>query len=585
MKQLFIFLKPYKAQLILGPAFKLIEAILELMLPFLMAKIIDIGVSGNNKNYIIKTGVIMLLITLVGVFCAIICQYTASIVSQGVGTNIRNAIFEHIGKFSHAEIDKFGTASLTNRIINDVNQIQLAVAMLIRLVIRAPFLCIGGLVMATLIDVKLSIIMFIVLPIFIFLLVFTMKKTIPLYKNVQKKLDNISLIIRQNLSGVRVIRAFAKVEYEKSNFQKYNAEYADNAIAVNKISAFLNPLTTFIMNTAIITILWFGGIRVNAGNILAGSVFAYINYVNQILASLIIISQLVVLYTKAFASATRIVEIFDTTCSIRVNNPKKVWESEDVEYLIEFSNVSMKYENSRDFAIKDISFKVKKGEVVGIIGGTGSGKTTLINMIPRFYDVDEGEVIINGINLKDAEPEELRSEIGIVLQKPVLFRGSIEENIRFGKLNATDEEVLLAAQISQSEEFIEKLPNKYKTLVNQGGVNVSGGQRQRLTIARAIIKRPKILILDDSMSALDFVTDFKVRQKIKENFIDTTTLIVSQRASSIMNSDKIIVLNEGSIAGIGKHEELLNTCEIYLEIWKSQNKEELKDSKMSEVLV
>lgn len=553
--------------------FKLFEAVLELMLPFLMSKIIDNGVANQDKDYIVKMGILMLITAVVGIICATICQYSASLVSQGVGTRIRNAVFEKIGTFSNAELDKFGTSSLVNRITNDVNQVQLAVAMLIRLVIRAPFLCIGGLVMTFVIDVKLSIIMILVLPIFILILGLIMKKTVPLYKNVQKKLDNIALVLRENLSGVRVIRAFAKTGYEKERFAYHNNEYVENAVKVGKISALLNPLTNLIMNFSIGAIIWFGGVRVNEGTMSTGEIIAFIGYVTQILAALIVISNLVTIFTKAFASGARVSEVLGTEVTILDGAGTVKEEDSSHPYAVEFRNVSMKYSKDSTCAVEDITLQVKKGETIGIIGGTGAGKSTIINLIPRFYDTEEGEVLVNGINVKEYDIKELRQKIGIVPQKSVLFTGTIAQNIRWGKENATDEEMQQAAETAQAYEFIQKLPDRYETPILRGGSNVSGGQRQRLAIARALIRKPEILILDDSFNALDFVTDAALRKALKNYTENMTTFIVSQRVSTIAQSDWIIVLNDGEIAGIGKHKELFAACEVYREICESQQQE------------
>lgn len=589
MKKLTIFLRPYKKLLVIGPLAKLLEAILELFLPFLMSKVIDKGVANGDKRYVIVMGGVMLITAIAGICFALICQYSASLVSQGAGTDIRNAMFEHIGKLSNSEIDKFGSASLINRITNDVNQVQLAIAMLIRLVIRAPFLCIGGIIMAFILDVRLSIIMLIVLPIFIIILSLTMKKSVPLYRAVQKKLDEIALIIRENLSGVRVIRAFARTDYEEKRFGLKNREYADNAIKVGKVSALLSPLTNLVMNFSIGAIIWYGGIRVNYGNLSTGEVIAFIGYVTQILAALIVISNLVVIFTKAFASAGRVVDVLETRPSIvssssknndfnmnqNIINTTAKDENERNDNIIEFKDVAFSYKNmgtvtNETYDIESINISIKRGETIGIIGGTGSGKSSIINLIPRFYDVNKGSVLVDGVNVKEYDLNVLRSKIGIVPQQAVLFTGTIEENLKWGKEDASKEEILFAAEISQAAEFIERLPEKYDTLISRGGVNVSGGQRQRLTIARALVRKPEILILDDSFNALDFVTDAKVRKGIKNYTDGMTTIIVSQRASTIRYADKIIVMNEGTIVGMGKHDELLKNCSVYQEICESQ---------------
>lgn len=570
MYKLVRFLKPYKKEFILGPLFKLAEAVLEILLPTLMALIIDNGVNTADKNYIFIIGGLMLICTTIGLICALLCQFMASRASQGVGTDIRNSIFEHIGAFSHKEIDKFGTASLINRTTSDVNQVQSAVAMLIRLVIRAPFLCIGGAAMAIIIDAKLSLILFISIPIFIIVLYLIMKKTIPMYRIVQQKLDNIALILRQNLSGVRVIRAFSAVEKEKVNFKSSTQDYYNMAVKVGKIASLTNPATTLIMNLAIIAVLWFGGIRVNLGAMTQGQIIAYINYLTLILNALIVVANLVVLFTKASASASRINEIFETNPSIQ-DSHTKIHESLNSP-IIEFKNVSFAYNDNSEYAIENLSFKVFKGQFIGIIGGTGSGKSTIVNLIPRFYDVTKGSIFINGVNIKDYSQQNLRNKIGIVPQHAVLFSGTIKNNIRWGKKDATDEQIKQAAYIAQASDFIENLKDKYDTQISQGGINFSGGQKQRLTIARAIVKKPDILILDDSSSALDYATDSTLRKALKA--ITQTTIMISQRASSLTGADLIIVLDDGKVAGIGKHDELIKNCDIYKEICLSQVQEE-----------
>lgn len=616
MKKLSHFLHPYTRLLVIGPLFKLFEAILELLLPYFMSKVIDIGIAKGDKKYIITMGGIMLLTAIVGICCALICQYSASLVSQGVGTDIRNAMFEHIGTFSNAEMDQFGTSSLINRLTGDVNQVQLAVAMLIRLVIRAPFLCIGGVVMTFFIDIKLSIILIIVLPIFIFILIITMKKTIPLYKAVQRSIDRIGLVLRENLSGIRVIRAFARIDYEKKRFADKNKDYAEHAMKVGRISALLNPLTNLSLNFAIAAILWFGGIRVHNGRMTTGEVIAFIGYVTQILAALIVISNLVVIFTKAFASAARISEVFETRPTItgkeelkatKNYNSQKTMDITSVsqsntsskenpnnmplnpisnirnnpiskadnfnstqDYIVEFKDVAMSHDKSDKYDIEHITFKVRRGETIGMIGGTGSGKSTVVNLILRLYDVQKGAVIVDGKDVRLYDLHELRNKIGFVPQKSVLFTGTIAENIRWGKEDATIEEIKMAADIAQASEFINRMPEGYNSKIYRGGTNVSGGQRQRLTIARALVRKPDILILDDSFNALDFVTDAALRKALTQQMKNMTTFLVTQRASTIQSADQIIVLNDGEIAGIGTHKELLNTCAVYREICQSQ---------------
>ena len=567
MKRLFPFLKPYRLQLTIGPFFKLSEAVLESLTPTLMALLIDNGINAHTWDYIIRMGIIMLVIATCGVGFAYICQYSASIASQGFGTDVRNAMFKKISSLSFSQLDEFGTPSLINRITGDVNQLQSAVAMLIRLVIRAPFLCIGGLVMAMAIDLKLSIIFMLVIPLFIFVLFLVMFKAVPLYKSFQKKFDTLTLVLRENLSGVRVIRAFAGVKREKERFDDKNTDYADTAIRVGKIAALTNPATTIIMNIAAIAVIYFGGIRVNTGNLSQGQVIAFINYITQILNAMIVVANLVVLYTKAYASALRVSEVLAVEPDIKYGG-KAV--SAKQGNAIEFKNVSLTYKGSKIPAVDNINLNIRIGETLGIIGGTGSGKTTLISLIPRFYDVTKGEILINGINVKDYDEDALRAEIAIVQQRAALFSGTIADNMLMAKKDATEEEMRIAADTAQATEFIDRLENGFKTYVSQGGNNLSGGQKQRLTIARALIKNSPILILDDSASALDYATDAKLRRAIKENTNSSTVIIVSQRVNSVKNADRIAVMDDGEIVGIGTHKELFEKCDIYKEICLSQ---------------
>lgn len=575
MKRLFPFLKPYKFQLIIGPFFKLSEAVLELLIPTLMALLIDRGVNGGDKDYIIKMGLVMLVIATCGVIFAYICQYSASIASQGFGTDLRNALFKKISTFSFADLDRFGTPSLINRITGDINQLQGAVAMLIRLVIRAPFLCIGGLIMAMMIDLKLSIIFMIVIPLFILILFLVMFKAVPLYGLVQKKLDHLALVLRENLSGIRVIRAFAGTPKERKRFSEANTDYALTAIRVGKIAALTNPATTIIMNLAIIAVIWFGGFRVQSGNMTQGEIISFINYITQILNAMIIVANLVVLYTKAYASAKRVDEVLAVTPSIvdgtRASVPSK-------ENAITFRNVSLTYPGSSAPSLEDIDLSIPKGTTVGIIGGTGSGKTSLVSLIPRFYDTTEGEVLVDGIDVRNYTQTALRNKVGIVQQRASLFSGTIKENLRMGKEHASMEQLTRAADTAQASEFIDRLPDGYDTYVSQGGNNLSGGQKQRLTIARALVKEPSILILDDSSSALDFATDAALRRSIRQSTAGQTVLIVSQRVNSVRDADMIVVLDDGKIVGTGTHRELIQHCDIYLELCRSQEQLEVTPS-------
>lgn len=563
------YLGAFKKELIIGPSAKLTEAILELIVPLLMADVIDVGINGGaGKPYIYRMGGTMILMGIFGLCCALVCQYLASKASQGVGTVIRNDLFERICELSHSQTDAFGTPSLINRITNDVNQVQSAVAMLIRLVVRAPFLVIGAAVMAMTIDLKLSLVFLAVAPLVAAVLYIIMSRSVPFYKVIQKKLDRIGLITRESLTGVRVIRAFSRNEYEKERFGEANDDYAEISMRVGRLSALLNPLTYAIMNLAIAAIVWFGGFRVDAGDLTQGQVIAFVNYMTQISLALVVVANLVVIFTRAAACSARINEILDTEPSITDGNGVSEFSSNAP--AIEFRNVSFSYSEDGDCALENISFSLNKGETLGIIGGTGSGKSTLVNLIPRFYDAGSGEVLIDGVNAREYKLEDLRSKIGAVPQKALLFSGTIAENLRWGKESASADEIKKAAETAQAAEFIEKLPEGYETVISQGGRNLSGGQKQRLTIARALVGDPEILILDDSASALDLATDAALRKAISENTNGMTVVIVSQRANSIRHADKIIVLDDGKAVGMGTHEQLLESCEVYREIVMSQ---------------
>lgn len=571
MFKLIPYLKDFKKECFLGPLFKLLEAILELIVPLVMAKIIDIGVKSYDTSYIIKMGILIIILGIVGLGSALVCQYFAAKASQGFGTKLRNELFRHINSLSHSEIDNIGTPSLITRIINDVNQLQVAVAMAIRLGVRAPFIILGSAIMAMFINLKLSLIFFLSIPLIVLTLYLVMGKSIPLYRVIQKKLDKISLITRENLEGVRVVRAFSKQEVEKDRFNIAALDHSNTAIKVGKLSALLNPLTFMIMNFSIAFIVWFGGIGVNNGNFTQGEIIAFVNYMTQILLTLIVVANLVIIFTKASASATRVNEVLDTKLSIKeASSSTKVQATNNSSKIIEFKNVSFSYNNSKQYSLENISLSINKGETIGIIGGTGAGKSTLVNLIPRFYESTEGEIFINGENIKNYSIKDLRNLFGIVPQKAVLFTGSLRENMKWANKNASDEEILMALDIAQCSDFVSNLKDGLDTAVLQGGKNFSGGQKQRLTIARALVGSPKIIILDDSSSALDFATDLKLRQALNIHAKEITTIIVSQRASSIKNSDKIVVLDDGKLAGIGTHEELLENSEVYKEICLSQ---------------
>lgn len=570
--KLAIYLRAYKKEVIIGPFFKLLEAIFELLLPTIVALIINKGIGMQDTSYVFKMGALMLILSIVGFGCSMICQYYAARASQGFGTTLRNKIFRHISSLSYAEMDKYGTSSLINRITNDVNQLQLAVAMLIRLVIRAPFICIGAIIMSMILDFRLSLILIAATPVFGIILYFIITRTAPIYRLYQQKLDRIALVLSENLSGVRVIRAFAKSRQERQRFNESSEDLTYTAIRVGRISALLNPMTTLVVNVAIIAILWVGGIHINEGQLSQGEIIAFINYITQILLALIVVSNLVIIFTKASSSAARINEVLATTTSIPDLGDIRSKRITNSTYAsaIQFINVSFGYNTTGDLALENISIEIQHGETVGIIGSTGSGKSSFVNLIPRFYEATQGEVRIDGVNVKEYSLEQLRSKIGMVPQKAVLFTGTIADNIRWGNEHATDEEVARAASIAQAEEFIAKLPEGYHTKVSRGGRNLSGGQKQRLTIARAVVTQPQILILDDSSSALDFATDASLRHQLRENSEQMTVLMVSQRVSTIQQADKIIVFEEGGIAGIGTHDELMIGCEVYKEITLSQ---------------
>ena len=566
------FLKNYKLQLTIGPLCKLIEAIFELFIPLITADIIDTGVKNSDVGYVLRQGGFMILLGALGLGFALVCQKSASIASQGFGTEVRNAMFKHINTFSHAELDKIGTPSLITRMTNDINQLQLAVAMLIRLVIRAPFLVIGAIIMSMCIDMKISLIFLASSPLIALVLFLIMYKSVPFFKKIQKKLDTVSLISRENLSGNRVIRAFSKQDTEQSRLEQQNNELEETAVAVGRISALLNPLTYVIAQGAIIAIVWFGARFVFDGHLLQGQIIALVNYMTQILLTMIVVSNLVVIFTKASASATRVNEVFDTVPSVREKTSDEI-KTDEKAPAVEFENVSFGYADNA-YALKNISFTLQKGETVGIIGGTGSGKSTLVNLVPRFYDTSEGNVFVDGVNVKDYSFKQLRHTMGIVPQSAMLFAGTVKSNMLWGNKNADKNDIDRALKIAQAYEFVYANPEGLERAVTAGGKNLSGGQKQRLTIARALVAQPEILILDDSASALDFATDASLRKSLKEETKNMTVIMVSQRVGTVRYADKIIVLDKGELVGIGKHNDLFNSCSVYKEICLSQLKAE-----------
>ena len=565
------FLKDYKKECIIGPICKLVEAILELFVPLVMAKIIDVGVKNGNSGYVIKMGGLLVLLAALGLSFALVCQYWASKASQGFGTKVRSALFAHINSLSHAELDKLGTPSLITRMTNDINQVQQSVAMSIRLLTRAPFIVAGALVMAMTINLKMSVIFFISALLIAVTLYFVMSKSIPIFTAMQKKLDKIGLISRENLSGNRVIRAFSKQKTEKERIDNATEDLAKTSIRVSRLSALLSPVTYAVTDLAIVAVVWLGAMNVNNGSgMLSGDIIALVNYLTQILLAMIVVANLVILLTKASASAKRIDDVFKTQPSVVEKNHDniKIFSDNDTP-KIKFSDVSFTYGDGAD-ELSNISFEIKRGQTVGIIGGTGSGKSTLIGLIPRFYDVKSGSVSVDGVDVKEYPFLQLRGQMGIVPQQSVLFSGTVRDNMKWGNKNATDEEIIKALKIAQAYEFVSKLPKGLDSYVEQGGKNFSGGQKQRLCIARGIAANPKILILDDSFSALDFATDAALRKALKESTENMTVIIVTQRCSTIRNADLILVMDDGELAGQGTHEELFDSCETYRDICLSQ---------------
>lgn len=571
MIQLLRYAKDYRKQIILGPVFKFLEAVFELILPLLMASLIDNGLKMNDRGVIIQMGIWMVVMSVVGLICAIICQYYASIASQGFGTELRNQLIKKINSFSHSELNHFGTDTLITRMTNDINQLQLALAMVIRLLIRAPFLSIGSVVMAFVIDWEIGLFFLAILPIFSIILYFIIKKTIPLYQKVQEKLDRLNETVSQNLSGVRVIRAFSRTKTEIDTFDEDTDELAKNYLRVSNISALLSPATTLIMNIGIICLLTVGGIKVNIGHLQQGQVLALINYMNQMLLALIVVSNLVVIFTRAEASGNRVKEVLETDITL-TDAEDALTPNFQSENIVQFEHVDFRYTEKSGLSLQDITFALKRNTVLGIIGPTGSGKTTLTQLIPRFYDVSAGSVAFDDVDVRSWKLDPLRSQISQVPQTAVLFTGTIRENLQWGKEDATDEKCWEALRIAQAEDFVRQLPKGLETKVMENGKNFSGGQKQRLTIARALIAKPELLILDDSLSALDYQTDLNLRKALQTS-LDTTVIIISQRIRSIQEAHKILVMDQGKIVAQGKHEDLLKNSVEYREIVASQEEE------------
>lgn len=582
MKKLLVYLKDYKKESVLGPLFKLLEATFELIVPLVMAAIIDTGVATGDKSYIMKMCMVLVLLAVIGLTCSVTAQYFAAKAAVGFATKLRHALFAHIESLSFTEMDTVGTATLITRMTSDVNQVQNGVNLVLRLFLRSPFIVFGAMVMAFTIDVKAALVFVVTIPLLSIIVFGIMLISIPLYKKVQSALDKVLGITRENLTGSRVIRAFNKEDDEKVHFNENNDLLTRAQIYVGKISALMNPLTYVIINGAIVVLVWTGAVRVDNGYITQGEVVALINYMSQILVELVKLANLIININKSIACGNRIQSIFEMQPSITDGSGQKVDKvqtdtadrSEEAEYAVEFSHVGLTYASAGDESLTDINFKVKKGETIGIIGGTGSGKSSVVNLIPRFYDVTSGFIKVDGKDVKDYPLEELRGKIGTVLQKAVLFHGTIRENLKWGNPDATEEDLNRAITVAQAKEFVDNKEGRLDFEIEQGGKNLSGGQRQRLTIARAVVKKPEILILDDSASALDFATDAALRKAIREMEGETTVFIVSQRAASIQHADRIVVLDDGKIVGLGTSEELLESCEVYQEIYNSQFKKQ-----------
>ncbi|MDT2758664.1 ABC transporter ATP-binding protein [Enterococcus xiangfangensis] len=571
MFQLLRYAKNYRKEIILGPFFKFLEAVFELILPLFMARLVDEGIAQHNQEKVIEMTIAMLGLSLVGLICALICQYYASIASQGFGTVLRNRLMEKINQFSHQELNRFGTDTLITRMTNDINQMQGALAMLIRLVVRAPFLSIGSVIMAFYIDWQMGLIFLILLPLFCLILFLIIHFSIPLYKMIQQKLDQLNQLVTQNLSGVRVIRAFARTKTETDHFNKETEEISRLNQNVANISALLSPSTTLIMNAGVVALLYFGGFKVNIGHLEQGQILALINYMNQMLLALIVVSNLVILFTRAAASANRINEVFAADPTLL--DFGTVEQTAEQAPLVVFDNVDFRYTEKSGLALQAVSFTLEKNKILGITGVTGSGKSTLVNLIPRFYDTDAGAIYFAGSNVKDWSLDNLRSAIALVPQTAVLFSGTIRENLQWGKPDATDEECWAALATAQAAEFVETLSEGLDTVILENGKNFSGGQRQRLTIARALIRKPKLLILDDSLSALDYQTDLELRQALKRD-LNCGVIIISQRLRSLQAAETILLMDNGKIAAQGRHEDLLQTSELYQELVESQAESE-----------
>ncbi len=569
MKKLLKYLNDYKLESVLGPLFKLMEASFELLVPLVMAHVIDVGIMSHDVSYIFKMGGLLVLLGIIGLACSITAQYFAAKAAAGFGTCLRNDLFSHINRLSYREIDTIGTATLITRMTSDANQVQSGVNLFLRLFLRSPFVVLGAMIMAFTINVRAALVFAVTIPVLSLVIFGIMVISMPLYKKVQMQLDQVLLAARENLNGVRVIRAFNRQSDEIQRFEDENGLLVNFQVFVGKISALMNPMTYVIINLGIIVLIKTGAGRVQNGVITQGEVVALVNYMSQILVELVKLANLIITISKALACANRISSVFNKEPGIVETVHTEVKEKSGTP-KVEFEHMNFTYRGAKAAALNNISFCAMKGETIGIIGGTGSGKTTLVNMIPRFYDVTEGAVKIGGNDVRQYPLRQLRELVGIVPQNAVLFKGTLRENIQWGKKNATDEEICRSLDIAQAREFVEEKGEGLDFMIQAGGKNLSGGQRQRLTIARALVKNPQILIMDDSASALDFATDAKLRKALKESTSNMTVFIVSQRASAIKNADRIVVLDDGQMAGLGIHKDLLDSCEVYREICLSQ---------------
>lgn len=590
MKRLLSYMKDYRKESILGPLFKMLEASFELFVPLVVASMVDVGIRNRDGGYILKMGGLLLLLALVGLACSLTAQYFAAKAATGAGTALRNDLYKHIGTLSYAEIDSVGTATLITRMTSDINQVQNGINMTLRLLLRSPFVVFGAMIMAFTVDLRSAMVFVVTIPVLCVVVFGIMLVSMPLYRSVQRQLDKVLLTTRENLMGVRVIRAFNRQKSETEKFEGENDRLVRMQVFVGKISALLNPVTYVIINVAIVAVIWVGGEQVDSGILTQGKVIALVNYMSQILVELIKMANLIILISKATACMNRVDSIFQVETSVKEGGGRCEGRGEGsrgsegpVESLspisptakdpapkVEFRDMDFIYSGAKAPALSGISFKAMPGQTIGVIGGTGSGKTTLVNLIPRFYDADKGQVLVDGVDVRDYTLDGLRSKIGVVPQRPVLFKGTLRDNMKWGKKDASDEEIYDALNMAQAREFVNDKGQGLMLHIDQGGRNLSGGQRQRLTIARALVRRPEILIMDDSASALDFATDARLRKAIRKGTEDMTVFIVSQRATTIKQADLILVLDEGTLAGMGTHRELLNSCDVYREICLSQ---------------